>query len=38
MASVCGENPVEHAVINTKNDAQACDIGGSQGTRRPQNS
>jgi hypothetical protein len=36
MTSVCGENRVEQAVMNTKNAAQACDIGGGQGTQRPQ--
>jgi hypothetical protein len=38
MPSVCGENPVEQAVMNTKNAAQAGDTGGGQGTRRPQKS
>jgi hypothetical protein len=36
MSSVCGENCVERAVMNTKNAAQACDTGGGQGTQRPQ--
>jgi hypothetical protein len=31
MTSVCGENPVEHAVKSMKNAAQACDTGGGQG-------
>ena len=36
MPGVCEENPVEHDVKNTKNAAQASDIGGGQGTQRPQ--
>jgi hypothetical protein len=36
MQSVCGTDRVEHAVLIMKNAAQACDIGGGQGTRRPQ--
>ena len=36
MQAVCGENRVEQADVITKNAAQACDIGGSQATQRPQ--
>ncbi|MGH2667722.1 MAG: hypothetical protein ACRDH5_01125 [bacterium] len=36
MQSVCGGNRVEQAVPITKNAAQAGDIGGGQGTQRPQ--
>jgi hypothetical protein len=35
MPSVCEENPVEHAVRDTKNAAQACDTGGGQGSIFP---
>jgi hypothetical protein len=38
MRFVCGENRMEHAVVITKNAAQACDTGVGQGTQRPRKS